>query len=384
VPSAVRGVLTTKARDRGIRLRPLRCAVSIQDAWGTVCYQCLRAVAPFPLEPKHSFLEQLAKLSRLQSLDAVERLFPHFLTTRIARHTHSLSNQKRVLAGTQPVGVNDIQEFIARGTSTNSVRTTFREPRLLHRTAASLSQPIPHSSGRRESGASIELPRRAEGHQLAHSNDDNWDQGIETTIYAQSLMSSPAKNTTQQVQLYDVEVGDLEQEVFSDASRSNVAPVSNNKQPLLPPLSEHSISMWKKRDNTTPNDWHGESSQKRLHPETSTLQSSKDLRPEAWLHSRTMDWLLSHLAPSSEQYCWYDVDNMESPEARLAKTSAEKFARCQNVLGNHWFLLATTIHSRPNVLRVQHDMLRRAGHTSEDLDRQSEASTMHAKTAHSP
>jgi hypothetical protein len=161
-PSAVRGVLTTKARDCGIRLRPLRCALSIQDAWGTVCYQCLRAVAPFPLEPKHSFLEELAKLSRLQSLDAVEHLFPHFLTTRIARHTHSLSNQKRVLAGTRPVGVSDIQEFIARGTSTNSVRTTFREPRLRHRTAASLSQPIPHSSGRRESGASIELPRRAE------------------------------------------------------------------------------------------------------------------------------------------------------------------------------------------------------------------------------
>jgi hypothetical protein len=46
--------------------------------------------------------------------------------------------------------------------------------------------------------------------------------------------------------------------------------------------------------------------------------------------------------------------------------------------------LATTIHSHRNVLRVQHDMLRRAGHTSEDLDRQSEASTMHAKTAHSP
>jgi hypothetical protein len=111
-------------------------------------------------------------------------------------------------------------------------------------------------------------------------------------------MSSPATNPTQQVQLYDVEVVDSEQEVFPDASRSNVAPVSNNKQTLLPPLSQHSINMWKKRDSTTPNDWHGESSQKRLHPEMSALQSSKDLRPEAWLHSRTMNWLLSHLAPS--------------------------------------------------------------------------------------
>ncbi|KAH4651302.1 hypothetical protein HBH79_249670, partial [Parastagonospora nodorum] len=82
-PTAAQDVSSIKVRDVPAAFRSLRAILCIQHAWGPDCYCRLLRVAPFPVSPKQSFLEKVAKLARIKmNLAHVERDFPKFLKHR--------------------------------------------------------------------------------------------------------------------------------------------------------------------------------------------------------------------------------------------------------------------------------------------------------------
>ncbi|KAH4013477.1 hypothetical protein HBI56_221610 [Parastagonospora nodorum] len=158
-PTAAQDVSSIKVRDVPAAFRSLRAILCIQHAWGPDCYCRLLRVAPFPVSPKQSFLEKVAKLARIKmNLADVERDFPKFLKHRIANHQNNISLEKSLQAGTYTVSLGDLEEYIAETTSkTKLLEHPYREPSRRDRTRKGPRTRQPSSA--RTSIASPELPR---------------------------------------------------------------------------------------------------------------------------------------------------------------------------------------------------------------------------------
>ncbi|KAH5572496.1 hypothetical protein HBI24_206830 [Parastagonospora nodorum] len=384
-PSIVRDVLSTKVRDLEACTRPLRAIIAIQSAWGADWYRRLRLVAPFPIAPKHTFLEQIAKLSRNETLSAVERLFPASLQLRVAHHLHSASFEESINNGTRAVTVKDLERFIARGMTSIGTSLNYREPSRRGRPAR--DTPRPRTPLRRI--VSPEQPRYASPLSLAEpacsDADAGWeseDPGLDSPLSRISNRSSPSLDVSvldsisQQGSLTDDNASETSmindppvpetkstQDPESKTSRSKQAtaipsPQILNANPTFSgtkttlsgsgsPLAGHIADVVDRRQNGTmaASEFNGGAPRKRQRRAESPHAASGDLAPGAQLHSGTLDTLLRRLTSGQHphDYVFYDVGHLDV-SWRPAAISAAKFAKARNVLvrlclHRHWILL---------------------------------------------
>ncbi|KAF1910982.1 hypothetical protein BDU57DRAFT_113718 [Ampelomyces quisqualis] len=136
-PTAVQTISSTKARDVPPAFRQLREILSAQKAWGADCYRRLSRVAPFPVSPKQSFVEKLAKLARTDKigLAEVERDLPSILKNHHAYHRNDAFLLKSLDEGNYTVTPRDLEEFIrVKTTRQTTSQIRYREPSRRDRT----------------------------------------------------------------------------------------------------------------------------------------------------------------------------------------------------------------------------------------------------------
>lgn len=381
-PSIVRDVLSTKVRDLEACTRPLRAIIATQSAWGGDWYRRLRLVAPFPIAPKHTFLEQFAKLSRNETLSVVERLFPASLERRVAHHLHSVSFEEGINNGTRAVTVKDLERFIARGMTSIGTSINYREPSRRGRSAR--DTPRPKTPLRRI--ASPEQPRYASPQSLAEpacsDAEVGWeseDPGLNSPLSRISNRSSPSLDVSvlDSISQQEFPANDsvIETSMIDDPpvtetestpdpesktrlSKQTMAIPSPQINPTFSgtkttlsgansPLAGQTADVIDRRQNVTmaAREFNGGAPRKRQRRAESPQPASGDLAPGAQLHSSTLDTLLRRLTSGQHphDYVFYDVGHLDA-SWRPAAISAAKFAKARNILvrlclHRHWILI---------------------------------------------
>jgi hypothetical protein len=128
-PSAV-----TKAAERGqksgLTTRLVACLLRIHERWPSDFYrQLVAAGLPLPLAPGYNFIEQLAKLTTIQSLPDVIRELPAYYRNRPSTVRYNHTTAQRDAEGTRQLSFKDLQAYIARHTQPPAnLQPEFREP----------------------------------------------------------------------------------------------------------------------------------------------------------------------------------------------------------------------------------------------------------------
>jgi hypothetical protein len=395
-PTAAQHVSSNKVRDIPAAFRSLRAILSLQDAWGPDCYCRLSRVAPFPVSPKQSFLERLAKLARIKTnLADVERGFPKSFKDRIANHQNNISLEKSLNAGTYTVSLGDLEEYIAETTSkTKLLEHPYREPSRRDRTRKGPRTRQPPSA--RTSIASPELPRHGPLPSLPEMDASDADESEEEEGFCH-IPPSPCSETSkraspdldipsdeclmeessaaddnipltaeaaelphlsriepQRVSVARAPVAGLNSVVSppralgAQTGVMNPAHMTSGKLPQVPvsqvpTATETEISHSvggpgvdkNKRDNKTVDvsETDGNAKRKRPRIEGAISRGSSDLEPKAQLSSRTLDLLLTQLTSGLHPDDYAFYDPGDLEESELpAKVSSGKFSKARNVL----------------------------------------------------
>jgi hypothetical protein len=144
---------TEKGRKIALTTRLVACLLRIHERWPPDFYrQLVAAGLPLPLAPGYSFIEQLAKLTIIQSLPDVIQELPAYYRNRPSTVRYNHTTAQRDAEGTRELTFKDLQAYIARHTQPSAnLQPEFSDP------------PGPQKKRKRRSSRnSVEYARRDE------------------------------------------------------------------------------------------------------------------------------------------------------------------------------------------------------------------------------